>query len=84
MSEETERRRSISHGQSPGTDVRWREHSLSGGSPTTPQSDPEPLKERSTFLLPMDVLITGAYGRCGTAVIDHLHDDPEYGFAYLN
>lgn len=32
----------------------------------------------------MDVLITGAYGRCGTAVIDHLHDTAEYDFAYLN
>lgn len=32
----------------------------------------------------MDVLVTGAYGRCGTAVIDHLHDNPEYDFSYFN
>lgn len=32
----------------------------------------------------MDVLVTGAYGRCGTAIIDHLHDDAEYEFTYLN
>ncbi|MFA9516111.1 NAD-dependent epimerase/dehydratase family protein [Halopenitus sp. H-Gu1] len=32
----------------------------------------------------MDVLVTGAYGRCGTAIIDHLHDDPAYEFTYLN
>ncbi|MGZ0747293.1 NAD-dependent epimerase/dehydratase family protein [Haloparvum sp. AD34] len=32
----------------------------------------------------MDVLITGAYGRCGTAIIDHLDDDPAYNFTYLN
>jgi len=32
----------------------------------------------------MDVLVTGAYGRCGTALIDHLADDPEYNFTYLN
>jgi nucleoside-diphosphate-sugar epimerase len=32
----------------------------------------------------MDVLVTGAYSRCGTALIDHLHDDPEYDFTYLN
>lgn len=31
----------------------------------------------------MDVLLTGAYGRCGTAVIDHL-GRAEYDFAYLN
>jgi len=31
----------------------------------------------------MDVLVTGAYGRCGTALIDHLHDD-EYDFTYYN
>lgn len=32
----------------------------------------------------MDVLMTGTYGRCGTAVIDHLHDRPEYDFTYFN
>jgi len=32
----------------------------------------------------MDVLVTGAYGRCGTALIDHLADDAEYNFTYLN
>jgi nucleoside-diphosphate-sugar epimerase len=32
----------------------------------------------------MDVLLTGAYGRCGTAIIDHLHDREEYRFAYYN
>ncbi|MEY7848377.1 NAD-dependent epimerase/dehydratase family protein [Natrarchaeobius sp. A-rgal3] len=32
----------------------------------------------------MDVLMTGSYGRCGTAIIDHLHDDPAYEFTYLN
>ncbi|RDI69908.1 NAD-dependent epimerase/dehydratase family protein [Halopelagius longus] len=32
----------------------------------------------------MDVLMTGAYGRCGTAVIDHLHDRDEYDFTYFN
>ncbi|WP_137685528.1 NAD-dependent epimerase/dehydratase family protein [Haloarcula mannanilytica] len=32
----------------------------------------------------MDVLMTGVYGRCGTAVIDHLHDDPDYDFTYYN
>jgi UDP-glucose 4-epimerase len=32
----------------------------------------------------MDVLLTGPYGRCGTALIDHLHDDPRYEFTYLN
>ena len=31
----------------------------------------------------MDVLVTGTYGRCGTALIDHLHDD-EYDFTYYN
>ncbi|MFB6136118.1 MAG: NAD-dependent epimerase/dehydratase family protein [Halobacteriaceae archaeon] len=30
----------------------------------------------------MNVLITGAYGKCGTALIDHLEDD--YEFTYLN
>jgi dTDP-4-dehydrorhamnose reductase len=32
----------------------------------------------------MEVLVTGAYGRCGTAIIDHLHDRAEYEFTYLN
>jgi len=32
----------------------------------------------------MDVLVTGVYGRCGTAIIDHLHDRDEYEFTYYN
>jgi NAD+ dependent glucose-6-phosphate dehydrogenase len=32
----------------------------------------------------MDVLVTGPYGRVGTAIIDHLHDDPRYDFTYYN
>ena len=32
----------------------------------------------------MDVLVTGAYGRCGTAIIDHLHDREGYEFTYYN
>ncbi|GAB3673131.1 NAD-dependent epimerase/dehydratase family protein [Halopiger thermotolerans] len=32
----------------------------------------------------MDVLVTGSYGRCGTAIIDHLHDREEYDFTYYN
>lgn len=32
----------------------------------------------------MDVLVTGAYGRCGTAIIDHLHEQAEYDFTYYN
>jgi len=32
----------------------------------------------------MDVLVTGAYGRCGTALIDHLEDREAYEFTYLN
>ena len=32
----------------------------------------------------MDVLVTGAFGRCGTALIDHLHNDAEYDFTYYN
>lgn len=32
----------------------------------------------------MDALVTGAYGRCGTALIDHLHDRDEYAFTYLD
>jgi len=32
----------------------------------------------------MNVLMTGMFGRCGTAVIDHLHDHQEYAFTYYN
>ena len=32
----------------------------------------------------MRVLVTGAYGRCGTALIDHLDGDDRYDFTYLN
>lgn len=32
----------------------------------------------------MDVLITGAHGRVGTGIIDHLADREEYEFAYLD
>ncbi|WP_135305539.1 NAD-dependent epimerase/dehydratase family protein [Haloarcula amylovorans] len=32
----------------------------------------------------MNVLVTGAYGRCGTAIIDHLHDHETYDFTYYN
>ncbi|WP_262177428.1 NAD-dependent epimerase/dehydratase family protein [Haloarcula laminariae] len=32
----------------------------------------------------MNVLVTGAYGQCGTAIIDHLGDQSEYDFTYLN
>jgi nucleoside-diphosphate-sugar epimerase len=32
----------------------------------------------------MNVLLTGTYGRCGTAIIDHLHDRDEYEFTYFN
>jgi len=32
----------------------------------------------------MDVLLTGLYGRCGTAIIDHLHDRDDYSFTYYN
>lgn len=32
----------------------------------------------------MNILVTGAYGRCGTAIIDHLHQNPNYNFTYLN
>jgi NAD+ dependent glucose-6-phosphate dehydrogenase len=32
----------------------------------------------------MDVLVTGSYGRCGTAIIDHFQDDADYTFMYLN
>ena len=34
--------------------------------------------------LRMDVLMTGTYGRCGTAIIDHLDGRAEYEFTYLN
>ncbi len=32
----------------------------------------------------MDVLVTGSYGKCGTAIIDHLHDRDGYDFTYFN
>ena len=32
----------------------------------------------------MNVIVTGAYGKCGTAIIDYLHDRSEYDFTYLN
>lgn len=32
----------------------------------------------------MDVLATGVYGRCGTALIDHLHEDSAYDLTYFN
>ncbi|WP_254546724.1 NAD-dependent epimerase/dehydratase family protein [Halomarina pelagica] len=32
----------------------------------------------------MDVLLTGAFGRVGTAIIDHLAPREEYDFTYLN
>ena len=32
----------------------------------------------------MNVVVTGAYGRCGTAIIDHLAEDEAYEFTYLN
>lgn len=32
----------------------------------------------------MDVLVTGAFGRCGTAIVDHLDGDPRYEFTYLD
>lgn len=32
----------------------------------------------------MDVLMTGTYGRCGTAIIDHLHDDDSYDWTHYN
>jgi len=32
----------------------------------------------------MDVLVTGAYGQCGTAIIDHLDGRDDYRFTYLN
>jgi nucleoside-diphosphate-sugar epimerase len=30
----------------------------------------------------MDVLVTGTYGRCGTPLINHLHDHDAYEFTY--
>ncbi|MFB6295352.1 MAG: NAD-dependent epimerase/dehydratase family protein [Halobacteriales archaeon] len=32
----------------------------------------------------MDVLVTGAYGQCGTAIIDHLGGADRYAFTYFN
>jgi len=32
----------------------------------------------------VNALLTGVYGRCGTAVIDRLHDDPAYDWTYYN
>jgi NAD+ dependent glucose-6-phosphate dehydrogenase len=32
----------------------------------------------------MNVLVTGTYGRCGTAIIDHLHGREAYDFTYFN
>lgn len=32
----------------------------------------------------MKILLTGAYGKVGTAIIDHLADDPEFDFSYFN
>ncbi|RLM62441.1 NAD(P)-dependent oxidoreductase [Halorubrum sp. Atlit-26R] len=32
----------------------------------------------------MNVLVTGSYGRCGTAIIDHLDGDSRFEFTYLN
>lgn len=32
----------------------------------------------------MKVILTGTYGRCGTAIIDHLHDDPSFDWTYYN
>jgi len=32
----------------------------------------------------VNILVTGAYGRCGTAIIDHLDGENEYSFTYLN
>jgi hypothetical protein len=34
--------------------------------------------------MPKEVLLTGAFGRVGTAIIDHLADREEYEFTYLN
>jgi nucleoside-diphosphate-sugar epimerase len=32
----------------------------------------------------VNVLLTGVYGRCGTAIVDHLHDDGRYDLTYFN
>lgn len=32
----------------------------------------------------MDVLITGAHGRVGTAIADHIGDDDRFDFTYLD
>ena len=32
----------------------------------------------------MNILVTGPYGRVGTAIIDHLHERDDYEFTYLN
>lgn len=32
----------------------------------------------------MNVLMTGVFGRCGTATIDHLHDRSAFDFTYFN
>lgn len=32
----------------------------------------------------MDVLVTGPYGKCGTALIDNLYDDMDYDFTNFN
>lgn len=34
--------------------------------------------------LKMNILVTGSYGTCGTAIIDYLDHKPEYVFTYLN
>jgi nucleoside-diphosphate-sugar epimerase len=34
--------------------------------------------------MPKRVLLTGAYGKVGTAIIDHLADESEYEFTFLN
>ena len=31
-----------------------------------------------------NVVMTGVYGRCGTAIIDHLHDEDAYEWTYFN
>ena len=32
----------------------------------------------------MDCLVTGGFGQCGTAIIDHLDDSDDYEFTYMN
>jgi len=34
--------------------------------------------------MPTDVFLTGSYGKCGTAVIDHLEGEEAYDFTYFN